>query len=279
MPALVDRTPRAFLILGVPLLAFLITVGISLATSGGDDGSSTPALAVSVSQQQPLPTAVPPTPTVVPTAVPIRTDCAAIRGTDYRSGEERDWYQKNCSGPATTTASSNTSTSSSGGVRPVTGSSAPSGGQYALGDTLIIPSIGVNAPVYGTKVGAGGSMPDPAGYFNAVWYDFSDLPGLGGYATGGNLVMAGHVDSAIYGAAVFYYMKNLGAGDSIQYRMSDGQVVSYVVTGVGDYLPEDDWTGIVASGTADLTLITCIGTFDRTIREYSHRRVVFARKA
>jgi LPXTG-site transpeptidase (sortase) family protein len=270
LPFVSRRSPRSFLFIGSPAVAFLATIGVSLGLSGGHEnaaGPPPPTLAVALSNEQQLPQ---PTATPSPTAVPIRTECDEIRGTEYRSAAERDWYQENCKSVAPAL------TVSSGGVRPVTGPPPPAASaQYPLGDTLIIPSIGVNAPVYGAHV-VDGTMADPVGYFNAVWYDFSDFPGLGGYATGGNLVMAGHVDSAVYGAAVFYYMRNLAVGDAIQYRTSEGELFTYVVTGVGDYLPSDNWTGIVSSATADLTLITCIGTFDRSIREYSHRRVVFA---
>ena len=36
--------------------------------------------------------------TPTPTRPPDRTDCAAIRGTDYRSESERQWFQLNCGG-------------------------------------------------------------------------------------------------------------------------------------------------------------------------------------
>jgi LPXTG-site transpeptidase (sortase) family protein len=93
------------------------------------------------------------------------------------------------------------------------------------------------------------------------------------------MVLAGHVDSAVYGIAVFYYIRNLRVGDSIQYRTASGQTVNYTVTAVTDLLPSANWDAVVASGTADMTLITCIGTWNAAAREYSHRRVVQAKKS
>ena len=217
----------------------------------------------------------------------------------------------------TTTASSASATPASSGTpssnattsNATSGNSAPSGGtqsaasasntsaapvqqqqatghvvgvEYGLGDQLVIPSIGLNATVTGMDVGSDGMMKDPAGYFNAVWYNFAAIPGLGGYVDGGNLVMAGHVDcgrcyNGGAGAAVFWDVRYLPVGASIQYY-SGGQVYNYVVSASGDYGPGADWEGIVAAGSADMTIITCDGTFDPSAREYSHRRVIFARK-
>jgi hypothetical protein len=271
--------PKLGLVLVVPFGAFLLAIGLTLGTSEDNKQAAVPTVAVSVSNAQALPTATP-VPTV--TAPPNRKDCAAIRGTDYQSADEQSWFQQNCASTTTSTAASASSNLTFGGgsgpSQPVTGPNVVAGSEYGLGDRLVIPSISVNAPVNGIRVGSNGTMPDPKGYFNAVWYDFSAIPGLGGYVGSGNHVLAGHVDSAIYGAAVFYYMRNLKAGDPIQYITSDGVTHNYVVTGVGDYLPDADWASIVASRTADMTIITCIGTFNTAIREYSHRRVVFARR-
>jgi hypothetical protein len=276
--------PAAFLI-AIPLAVFAISFGLraTLADSNDEETpvqesvpSPPPVLNVVVAEPQLLPTPVPePDP-----AIADRTDCAEIEGTDYRSPAEREWYIANCSGGGETQAA----TGAVDGAQTVTGPPpAVGGGQSPLGDRLVIPAIGVNADVWGTAVGGTGAMPDPVGYFNALWYDFSGFPGLGGNVTGGNLVMSGHVDCARChngspGLAVFYYIRNLGPGDSIQYYTAGGQVVNYVVMSSGDYDSSANWAAIVAAGAADLTLITCTGTWNAAAHEYSHRHVVFARK-
>jgi LPXTG-site transpeptidase (sortase) family protein len=263
------------MVLGVGAAAVLLAgVAIVLASSGGDDGqrqvrtrSDPTQVARGILSDTP-PTSTP-QPTVAPTATAQpaanRANCTAIQGTPYLSDAEREWFHANCS--------------NRGPVQQVSGPQpAPGGGQQPTGAQLIIPSIGVNAPIWRTSVGPSGAMPDPTGYFNVLQYDFPSFPGLGGTVDSGNVVIAGHVDSAVYGIAVFYYIRNLKAGDSIQYRTADGRTVNYVVTGVADYLPTANWEAIVASNAADMTLITCIGTFNAAAREYSHRRVVHARK-
>ena len=301
LPAFLAGVPKIVLISAVPVVAFAGAIGFTLATSGDDDGNGSqaiPTLSVQVQSnaQQPTPTVAP---QATATSQPIRTNCAAIRGTDYRSNAERDWFQANCGATAATPGAGSASAQAT--ARPATSqSTVPSGGtqggtagapaaagghasgvEYVLGDQLVIPSIGVNATVTGMDVGGNGAMPDPTGYFNAVWYNFSAIPGLGGYVNGGNLVMAGHVDCArchngASGQAVFYNTRSLQPGTEIQYY-SGGQLYRYAVFQAGSYDAENtNWAAIVAASTADLTIITCTGTFAGG--HYDQRHVVFARK-
>lgn len=258
--------------LAAPLAAFALAAAISAGvTGGGGNGSGDDDYfrtsfgpTISSGNLDAPPTAPPPTAVPTPTPEPNREDCNQIRGTEYRSGLEREWYLNNCLGPA---------------GRPPTQNTQPTG-EYALGDRLIIPSAGINSVVTGMKVPPSGTMPNPAGYFNAVWYDFGNFNGLGGY-TDGNMVLAGHVDCArCYngnpGTGVFFAIRNLTPGATIQYVTASGQRINYVVTTSATYDPNINWAGIVATGTADMTLITCTGTFSGG--EYNLRHVVHARK-
>ena len=124
-----------------------------------------------------------------------------------------------------------------------------------------------------TSVGASGAMPDPVGYDNAVLYNFPSHPGLGGV----NKVVAGHVDCGRCrnggpGTAVFYNVRNLQVGASAQWISSDGTVKNYVVKSSYSVGANTDFSSIVASGAADLTIITCTGTF--VGGEYTNRHVV-----
>lgn len=291
IPEALNTVPRGVLIGIVPVAVFLIAAAISFGAGGGnDEGGQSASLSptvtptLRVAQAATTPTAQPTTaPTA--TALPDRTNCNDIRGTDYRSNAERTWFQQNCSGASTAAAS--------GGGSGGGGSSVPSGGssntagagpsvagsEYPLGDRLIIPAAGVNAPVSGIKVGANGVMPDPVGYFNAVWYDFSEH-GLGGYVTGGNLVVAGHVDCARCnnggpGTAVFYNTRYLKPGDTIQYVTASGVTKNYVVFSNVDYPANSDFSSVVAPSAADITIITCTGSFSGG--HYNLRNVVFGR--
>jgi hypothetical protein len=131
------------------------------------------------------------------------------------------------------------------------------------------------------QVGYDGVMPDPIGYFNAVLYDFSALSGLGGYYNAGNIVLAGHVDCGrCYdggsGTAVFWNVRTMQIGETAQYITAAGEVQNYQVVYSYDADPNVDWAPIVGSGSADMTLITCIGTFSGG--HYDLRHVVGLRK-
>ena len=270
---------------------FVAVLGVSLASRGGGDDekaaiSTTPSINNIDEPLRASPTASPvPTQLAVveeasptPEPEPNRENCNAIRGTAYVSVLEREWYLNNClNQPATAAATSGSGGGSSGGGGSGAASPRPSG-EASLGTRLVVPGAGINAPVTATTVGSDGTMPDPIGYFNAVLYDFPNHPGLGG----SNKVLAGHVDCGRCinggpGTAVFYSVRNLGAGSTAQWYNSDGSVENYVAIASYSLSAEEDFTDIVASGAADLTLITCTGTFSSG--EYDRRHVVQFRRA
>lgn len=158
------------------------------------------------------------------------------------------------------------------------GAGAPARGDF-LGDRLLIPKIGVDAPFTYKVVGPDGQMPNPTGPNDIAYYDFSQWPGLGGLPNaGGNVVMAGHVDYINVGPAVLWDMEKLVPGDVIEIRMKDGTLVQYQVEFNKWISPGDaDWTSIVA-GTADesITLITCTGEF--SAGHYDKRQIVWGRR-
>ena len=155
------------------------------------------------------------------------------------------------------------------------------GVETPLGDRLIVPSAGIDTDVSSVRVGYDGIMPDPIGYFNVAMYDFALLNGLGGYVNAGNLVIAGHVDCGrCYdggsGTAVFWEVPNMVPGQTAQYISAEGVVQNYVVVYSYAISPDDDWAAVVGSGTADMTLITCVGSFSGG--HYSLRHAVGLRK-
>lgn len=288
--ASLQALPRMVLFAGILVPIFLGTVLVTLATSGGGGGDDEPELAVNPTVS---PSAdnidAPPTATTAPTLVPAaptntpeptpeppnREDCNAIQGTQYESPEEREWYLANCLNTDTATSNPGGGGSADGGGGGAAGGGGGhvSGVEYALGATLVIPSIGLNTTVTGMDVGAGGAMPDPNGYFNAVQYFFPFHPGLGVP----NIVLAGHVDCAAChgggsGTAVFWSVRDLAPGATAQYYGPDGSVRNFVV--VSSYAVPDgtDFSGIVSSGAAGMTLITCTGTFGGG--HYNQRHVV-----
>jgi len=76
-------------VVGVVLHVFVVYAVLG---SGGGGNTSSPNDNNVV--DIPAPTVVIPTPTA--TALPDRTSCEEIAGTQYRSTTERDWYRANC---------------------------------------------------------------------------------------------------------------------------------------------------------------------------------------
>jgi LPXTG-site transpeptidase (sortase) family protein len=163
------------------------------------------------------------------------------------------------------------------------GAGVPGRGEF-LGDRLIIPSIGVDAP-FSVKVvpNPGGQMPNPNGPSDIAYYDFSAWPLFGGVPdVGGNVVVAGHVDYINVGPAVFWDLDKLVVGDRVQIKLKDGTIVEYAIEfnkhiDATTATEKKMWDAIVA-GTADesITLITCGGEFSDG--HYSNRQILWGRR-
>jgi LPXTG-site transpeptidase (sortase) family protein len=143
-------------------------------------------------------------------------------------------------------------------------------------ERLLIPSIDVDAPVVVKGIDAEGVMQSPDNAWDVAWYDFSARPGFGG-----NAVFSGHVDYHDVGPAVFWDVRNLQQGDLIKVRLADGTEYHYTVSDLNSFeasaAPVADIVG--PTPTEVITLITCGGTFDSTLRQYSHRTVARAQRA
>ena len=144
-------------------------------------------------------------------------------------------------------------------------------------DRMIIDRISVNAPVSVKGVDAKGQRQLPNGPTDVAWYNFSADPGIAG-----NAVFSGHVDYIDYGAAVFWRLKELQAGDTIRVKMKDGVEYRYRVV-ITEVLEADFDTNqlrdILGPSTKEIvTLITCEGAFNSRTGDYNLRRVVRAER-
>ena len=162
---------------------------------------------------------------------------------------------------------------------------APAPGPPPLGDqqyNFVIEKIGVEAPVrtYGIDPATLDTEPTPEVPTGAdaadivAWYDFSAKPG-----TGGNAIFAGHV--TWFGAAVFYNLASMAAGDVVKLRGADGTELVYKVSSVFEVDPNDpDSVNVMKPTSQDvITIITCGGSFTDTNDpvyggDYSNRLVV-----
>jgi len=144
----------------------------------------------------------------------------------------------------------------------------------------MLTRLGVDGPVHTSVVGGDGSMGNPDGKDDIVWYDFSAFPGLGGYpGMGGNAVFAGHVDYHPHYLAVFWYLRDAVPGDIIDYYTAGGAHLQYRVQWNINAAPDADFSQyVVQTGEDIMTLITCDGVFDPSTGHYDHRTVIRAKR-
>lgn len=137
--------------------------------------------------------------------------------------------------------------------------------------TIEIPAIDVSTSIEAVGLKENGEMAVTESFETTAWYQ-------GGYKPGdpGNAVIGGHVDSR-NGPAVFYKLNKLSKGDEIIVKNKEGEERTFVVIEKKEY-PWDDapLKSIFGySPASSLNLITCIGDFDRSTRNYSKRLVVY----
>ena len=149
----------------------------------------------------------------------------------------------------------------------------PTARQVAAPTRVSIPAIGVDSVLAEIGVDGAGALVPPADFTRAGWFAAGPAPGETGPA-----VLAGHVDDRS-GPAVFFRLEELEPGDEVQVTRADGGTVPFTVTRVETYPKDDFGTAEVYGPTtgAELRLITCGGTFDRSRRSYTDNVVVFAR--
>jgi sortase (surface protein transpeptidase) len=154
---------------------------------------------------------------------------------------------------------------------PATGSAEPAPAD-AVPLRIRIPAIDVDSPVTPVDVDGTGALQPPEGPDNTGWYAEGPVPGATGPA-----VLAGHVDSST-GPAVFYRLRDLPEGSRIEVDRSDGTTAAFVARRTFQTAKAAFPTDAVYSPTPapELRLVTCGGTFDRSIGHYRDNVVVEA---
>jgi hypothetical protein len=140
---------------------------------------------------------------------------------------------------------------------------------------LSIPRIGVASSLdrLGRAPDGAVEVPGPGRWEVAGWYALGPRPGDPGSA-----VILGHVDSK-GGPAVFFRLRELGAGDEIKITRADGSSVQFVVQRTAQHdkqrFPTDDV--YYPTLRPALRLVTCGGQFDYRTGHYRSNIIVFAR--
>jgi Sortase domain len=139
---------------------------------------------------------------------------------------------------------------------------------------IVIAAIGVSAPV--TEVGLNQDrtvQTPPLNDHNlAGWYKYSVTPGQAGSS-----LIVGHVDSHT-GPSIFFRLKELHKGDTVQVKRADGHLVTFTVDGVQVASKTAFPTQAVYGNTSypSLRLVTCGGPFDYSDGHYLDNIVVYA---
>ncbi|WP_341538497.1 class F sortase [Streptacidiphilus pinicola] len=139
---------------------------------------------------------------------------------------------------------------------------------------IVITRLGLNAPLVPVGQTADGTVATPpfSQPRTAGWYTGSVTPGQNGTS-----VIVGHVDTPT-GPAVFYPLTVARAGDTVAITRADRSTADFTVDAI-KVIPRDDFdenTVYGPTGRPEVRLITCGGTFDKAMGEYTSNVVVYA---
>jgi len=139
---------------------------------------------------------------------------------------------------------------------------------------LLIPAIGVNAPIESVGVRPDGTMETPAQrpWNDVGWYNSGPRPGERGSA-----VIAGHLDRPGGNPAVFWRLRDLRVGDSVLVVDASGKALRFHVTRIIFFQPQDAPVQDIFGNTAGsfLNLTTCAGDWIPTQHQTAQRLVVY----
>lgn len=138
-----------------------------------------------------------------------------------------------------------------------------------------IPAVGIKSTLVGLALNPDRTLQPPADYRQAGWYAAGSYPGD---ADGAPAVIAGHVDSW-NGPAVFYQLQQVKVGQEVRVTRADGSVAVFDVYAARRY-PKDAFPAdavYAPTAAAEIRVITCTGTFDKSRRSYLDNLVLFAR--
>lgn len=139
---------------------------------------------------------------------------------------------------------------------------------------LSVPSIGINASIERVGALANGEMATPTQnpWVDAGWYSAGPHPGERGSA-----VIDGHLDRPGGSPAVFWYLRDVHAGDAVYVTERDGKQLRFHVTHVAYYTPQNAPLQDIFGNNSGiyLNLITCAGDWIPDQHQTTLRLVVY----
>lgn len=136
-------------------------------------------------------------------------------------------------------------------------------------ERIVLPALDVDAPIVPVGTEEGGAMGTPGNGEDVAWWH-------GAEAGEGNALFAGHRDwKGARGS--FYDLKDLEPGDEV-HVVGDGEELTFTVEWVRQVDADTPEAPDILTQTDEpvITLITCGGVFDRSIRHYTDRVVARA---
>jgi hypothetical protein len=138
---------------------------------------------------------------------------------------------------------------------------------------LLIPAIGVSAPVLPTGVQADRSLAIPPDPSDVGWWAAGGFPG----EPTGAVILVGHINSAVYGPGALLRLQDARPGMVITV-MASGQAYRYRVVALRAYakatLPVTAVFGQQVA--ARLVVVSCGGPFDASTGHYLDNIVAYA---
>ncbi|MEV0287155.1 DUF4142 domain-containing protein [Kribbella sp. NPDC050820] len=154
----------------------------------------------------------------------------------------------------------------------------PKAGTTAAEREAAIPPVRLSVPgfldasVAPVATGVDGLLQMPKSPVDVGWWAAGAAPG----ASGGTVLLAGHVDSARHGRAVFAALSQVPVGAKVAVTSGDGDVHQYRIVARRTYRQQDLPTDLFhGAAKPRLALVTCIGTYNQTTRRYSHNLVLY----
>ncbi len=139
---------------------------------------------------------------------------------------------------------------------------------------LIIPSLGINAPLEDVGLTSNGDLatPQQSPWDDAGWYQNGPLPGQQGSA-----VIDGHLDRPGGYPAVFWNLHDLYTGERVIVLDALGNTWHFRVLRLASYPPQAAPLQAIfgATGGRYLNLITCAGAWLPTQHQTNLRLVVY----
>jgi sortase family protein len=138
---------------------------------------------------------------------------------------------------------------------------------------LLIPAIGVSAPVLPTGVQAGGSLAIPPDPSDVGWWAGGGFPG----EPAGAVILVGHINSAALGPGALLRLQDLRPGMVITV-MASGQAYRYRVVALRAYAKASlPVAAVFGQQVAPrLVVVSCGGPFDASTGHYLDNIVAYA---